>query len=193
MQKLLGVDQPDWAQIIDSMVTTNGSVVSRSEFIQPKVEGEIAVILAKPLRGPSVTRDDVLASVGGVAGALEVIDSRIRDWRINLVDTVADIASTGRSIVSSQVVPITDFDPRLIGMAIWQNDSLKATAAGAAALGDPLEAVAWLANTLYDFDEVLESGHFVMTGSLHAAFDINSGDEIVARFDRLGEVRLGVR
>jgi 2-keto-4-pentenoate hydratase len=174
MQDVLGVDQPE-----------------RDRFIQPKIEGEIALVLDRDLRGPHCTALDVARAVGGAVTAVEIIDSRIQDWKIRLADTIADLASGGAVALGARCVPIDGFDLRLVGMAVTRNGELVATGAGAAALGSPLQAVAWLANTLAAYGVTLQAGQFVMTGSLHAAFPLEPGDAVRAECDRLGSV--GVR
>lgn len=190
MQDLLGIDQPDYAPVLSSFVYEPGTQFDVADYIQPKVEAEIALTLDKPLRGPGVTIDDVRGAVGGAMAAIEMVDSRIEDWKIKFVDTVSDLASTGAIVTSGNPVPL-DYDIRLTGMVITKNGETMATGAGAAALGNPLYTVAWLANTLAPYDVTLEAGHFIMTGSLHAAFDVVAGDQVTARFDRLGEVTMG--
>jgi 2-keto-4-pentenoate hydratase len=192
MQTVLGIDQPDFAPVLASMVVSDGATVERSQFIQPKIEGEIALVLDQDLRGPRCTALDAARAVGGAVTAIEIIDSRIEDWKIQLADTIADLASCGAVAVGSRCVPVEGFDLRLVGMAVSRNGELVATGAGAAALGNPLQAVAWLANTLADYGVTLEAGHFVMTGSLHAAFAVEAGDAVTVECDRLGSVGLRV-
>ncbi len=192
MQEMFGVDQPDYGPLLSSMVLSDGIEVDLGGFIQPKIEAEIALVLERPLRGPGVTGVEAARAVGGAVAALELVDSRIADWKIALPDTIADLASCGAAILSSRIVPV-DFDPRLVGMVIDHNGAAVATGAGAAALGDPLAAVAWLANTLAPYDVTLEPGHLIMTGSLHAAFDVTPGDVVRADFDRLGSVSVRFR
>lgn len=124
---------------------------------------------------------------------MEIVDSRIADWRIKLADTVADLASNGAVAVSSRLVPLAGLDTRLIGMTLTRNGELVDTGAGAAALGDPLAVVAWLANVLGAAGEVLEPGHLIMTGALHAAVPMTAGDVFRAEFDRLGPVTVRVK
>jgi 2-keto-4-pentenoate hydratase len=187
MQELLGVNEPDYGPILESMVLTDGDDVDLDRFIQPKIEAEVALVLERDLRGPGVTIEDAAGAVGGARTALEIIDSRIEGWKIQLADTIADLASSAAVVLAGHSVPV-DFDLRLVGVAVSRNEEVVATGAGAAAMGNPLAAVAWLANTLAPYDTVLEAGRFVMTGSLHAAFPIASGDVIRAEADRLGPV-----
>lgn len=190
MQKMFGVDQPDYAPVLSTMVFDDGAVVDLDTLIQPRVEAEIALVLDRDLRGPAVTAAQVSAAVSGAVAAIEIVDSRILDWKIRLADTISDLASSGATVLGGSRRAL-DFDPRLCGMVITRNGETMATGAGAAALGNPLAAVAWLANTLAPFDVTLEAGEFVMTGSLHAAFPVNSGDVVEAEFDRLGRVGVG--
>ena len=188
MQTMLQVDQPDYGPVLASTVYSDGDEVSVGRFIQPKIEAEIVLMLGEQLRGPGVTVEDAREAVHGAAAAMEIVDSRFDNWRIKLADTVADLASNGAVAISEQTVPLADCDPRLIGMVLTRNGSLVATGAGAAALGNPLAVVAWLANTLAADGIALEAGHLVMTGALHAAVPMQPGEEYLAEFDRLGSV-----
>jgi 2-keto-4-pentenoate hydratase len=192
MQTMLNVDQPDYGPVLASTVYRDGDEVSVSRFIQPKIEAEIVLVLGEQLRGPGVTVDDARRAVQGAAAAMEIVDSRFDNWRIKLADTVADLASNGAVAISEQTVPLADCDPRLIGMVLTRNGALVDTGAGAAALGNPLAVVAWLANTLAGDGIALEAGHVVMTGALHAAVPMQPGEEYLAEFDRLGSVRVKV-
>jgi 2-keto-4-pentenoate hydratase len=191
MQLLLGVNQPDYSGLLGSMRVADGSTIDRATLIQPKAEAEIAVVLAAPLAGPGVTAAAVSKAAAGVAAAIEVIDSRIIGWRIGLIDTIADLASTARFIVSDRVIPIDGFEPRLVGVVAERNGQDMGTGAGAAALGDPLESAAWTINTLAGYGVTLRAGDVILTGAVHAAFDVTAGDLVTASFDRLGTV--GVR
>jgi len=166
--------------------------VPAGAFIQPKLEAEIAFVLDAPLAGPGVSVLDARRAIAGMVAAVEIVDSRFADWRIRLADTVADLASNGAVAVSSRVVPVEGLDPRLIGMVLTRQGSLADTGAGAAALGDPVRVVAWLANTLGEMGGKLEAGHLVMTGALHAAVPMRAGDVFRADFDRLGPVTVRV-
>ncbi|QIK68022.1 2-keto-4-pentenoate hydratase [Nocardioides sp. HDW12B] len=192
MQKMIGVDSPDYGPVLGSTLYADRGEVSMSDFIQPKMEAEIVAVMGAELRGPGVSVLDAARAVAGVCAAVEIVDSRFEDWRIKLADTVADLASNGAAAVSSRVVPLSEVDTRLIGMTLTRNGELVDTGAGAAALGDPLAVVAWLANTLGENGIALEPGHLVMTGALHAAVPMNAGDVFRADFDRLGPVTLRV-
>lgn len=190
MQDMFGVNEPDYAPVFASGVVEDGAVVDMSRFIQPRVEAEIALVLEKSLRGPGVTALGAYQAIGGAVAAIEIVDSRIEDWKIKLPDTIADLASSAATVPASRVVPLDGFDVRLLGMVITRNGELMGTGAGAAALGNPVAAVAWLANTLAPYGVTLEAGRFVMTGSLHGAFAVTPGDVVRAEIDRLGPVTL---
>lgn len=187
MQDMLGLSDPDYGPVFRSMIHEHD--LETESFIAPKAEAEIALVLDKPLKGPGVTTLQAADAVGGAVAAIEVVDSRIADWRIKLADTISDLASIGGIVMSSSIVPV-DFDLRLTGMTFSVNGSVVATGAGAAALGNPVYAAAWLANTLAPYDITLEPGMFIMTGSLHAAVEVTAGDVVRAEFDRLGPVSL---
>jgi 2-keto-4-pentenoate hydratase len=192
MQKMIGVDSPDYGPVLGTTVYRDGDAISVSGFIQPRIEAEIVFVLGERLHGPGVTILDAHRAVAGVAASMEIVDSRFADWRIKLADTVADLASNGAVAVSGRLLPLAGLDTRLVGMTLTRNGELVDTGAGAAALGDPLAVVAWLANTLGDVGIALEPGHLVMTGALHAAVPMTPGDVFRADFDRLGPVTVRV-
>ena len=188
MQNLLGVDQPDYGHLLDSMVVENGGVVSPSQVLQPRVEGEIAFILKEDLRGPGVTVTDVLRATDYVVAAIEIVDSRIKDWKIKLADTIADNASSGLYVLGNRPVKVDRLDLAQIGMVLYKNGEVINTGVGAAALGHPALCVAWLANQLAQFDTFLRAGEVVLSGALSAAVNAQPGDHFLVRFDQLGEV-----
>jgi len=192
MQNMFGVDTPDYGPVMTSTIRADGATVSLDEFIAPKVEAEIVFRLATPLAGPGVTLSQARAAIGAVMAGLEIVDSRIENWRIKLADTVADLGSTGAAVFGRAVTPSPDLDYRLVGMVFSRNGELVATGAGAAALGDPVAVVAWLANVLGEHGIALEAGQVIMTGALHAAVPLNPGDTFTAEFDRLGSITLHV-
>lgn len=192
MQRMIGVDSPDYGPVLASTLYRDGDTVSLGRFIAPRVEGEIVFVLGEQLAGPGVTLTQARAAIGGAVAGIEIVDSRIADWRIQLADTVADLASNGAAAVSSRIVALGDTDTRLVGMTLTRNGELLDTGAGAAALGDPVAVVAWLANVLGENGIALEAGHLVMTGALHAAVPMSPGDVFRAEFDRLGPVTLAV-
>ncbi|WP_063726472.1 2-keto-4-pentenoate hydratase [Streptomyces sp. RTd22] len=196
MQKALGIDTPDYGPVLASTAYRDGDAVPLDAFVAPKVEAEIVFVLGDRLEGPGVTVTQARAAIAGAVAGMEIIDSRIADWRIKLADTVADLASNGAMATSSRIVPLDDgpngWDPRLVGMVLTRNGELVDTGAGAAALGDPVAVVAWLANTLGEHGVALEPGHLILTGALHAALPMNPGDVFRAEFDRLGPVTVRI-
>jgi 2-keto-4-pentenoate hydratase len=192
MQAMFGVDTPDYGPVLASTVCQDGATVRADRFIAPKVEAEIVFRLGSRLVGPGVTVAQARDAVAEVMAGLEIVDSRIEDWRIGLADTIADLASNGAVVLAGSAVPVADLDVRLTGMVFHHNDRIVATGAGAAALDDPVAVVAWLANVLGARGVALEADQLVMTGALHAAVPMSAGDEFVAEFDHLGTVSLRV-
>jgi len=188
MMEMLGVDQPDYGHITDRMVVLENDSIDTSKLIAPKVEAEIAFLLKEDLEGPGVTPARVIQATEGVFPALEIIDSRIKDWRIKIFDTVADNAGIARLVLGSKMTRIENIDLRLIGLVMRKNGEIVATAAGAAVLGNPVDSVAWLANKLSEFGVSLKRGEIILSGSLIRAFDVKPGDSVIAEFDRLGSV-----
>jgi 2-keto-4-pentenoate hydratase len=188
MQQQLGVDQPDYGPVLSGWHLPDGATIDRSSLIAPRVEAEIGFLLKAPLQGPGVTAADVLRATESVTAAIEVIDSRIRDWKLTLVDTVADMASCARVLLGSDRIDPSGLDLRLVGVALDRDGEVVETGAGAAVLGDPVAAVAWAANTLGPLGVVLEAGQFVIPGAMHASVPAEAGQTFRARFDRLGSV-----
>lgn len=187
MQVALGVNEPDFGVLLDSMAAYDGEQLRCENLIQPKVEAEFAFRLREPLRGPGVDLADVLRAVDAVAPSIEVIDSRILDWNLTIVDTVADLASSARFVIG-EWSPIDTLDLRLAGALLTVDGSVVATGAGGAVLEHPAQAVGWLANTIAAFGEQLEEGDVVLSGAVHAAVPVEPGSRVVAEFDRLGSV-----
>lgn len=188
MQDLLGVREPDYGHLLDDMLLMEGEPCPRAALLLPKVEGEVAFVLKSRLRGPGVHVADVLRATEGVMASLEIVDSRIRDWKIKLADTVADNASSARFVLGSRLLPVEDLDLRRIGMYLEKNGQVVNSGAGVAVWGHPAAAVAWLANKLAAFDVALEAGEVVLSGAVTAAVDVAAGDVVEAHFDRLGSV-----
>jgi 2-keto-4-pentenoate hydratase len=190
MQRQLGVDQPDFGVLLDSMFLAEGGSAEFGRFLQPKAEPEIAFVLGRPLRGPGVTVAEALAAVDFVLPALEIIDSRIADWKITLADTVADNASSGAVVLGSRPVRADSLDLSLAGCLLHRNGRLEGTGAGGAVLGSPVNALVWLANTLGARGVGLEAGHVILPGSVCAAIPFGPGDTVSATFDRIGSVSI---
>ena len=183
---VLGVGQPDFGMLTDAMRFGNGSTIDANTLIQPKAEGEIAFLLKRDLKGPGVTEADVLDATEGVMACFELVDSRIRDWRIKIQDTVADNASCGVFVLGDRLV-----DPRsvdLVGcrMQLEKNSETVVTGQGSATMGSPLTAMAWLANTLGALGVTLHSGEVVLSGALGAMVPVRAGDALSMDIDGLG-------
>jgi len=190
MQNLLGVDEPDFGYILDDMVVPNGAAVPCGRFCAPRVEPEVAFLLRDPLRGPGVTPADVRSATEAVAVALEIVDSRIADWKLTLRDTVADNASSG-AVVLGEWVPYTESTDLAAAQASLRlNGTEIDTGLGSAVLGDPAAAVAWLANALAPFGTDLLPGQFVMSGSFTTAAFVHPCDNASATISALGTVSL---
>jgi 2-keto-4-pentenoate hydratase len=191
MQSLLGVDEPDFGVLLDDMFIEEGDEVPFDALVQPRVEAEMAFVLDRDLAGPGVTTVDALRAIAGVLPAIEVVDSRIADWRIALADTVADNASSGRVVLGGRLTPVTALDLRLTGVLLFRNGVAIESGAGAAALGNPARCVAWLANTLGRFGSGLRRDDLVLSGALHRMVPVRPGDVFRARFAHLGAVTTG--
>jgi len=193
MQRQLGVDQPDYGHLTDDMFYLESLPIPLGRFISPKVEPEIAFVLKTPLTGPGVTAADALSAVDYALPALEIIDSRIRDWKITLADTIADNASSGGVVLGSTPVTLSQLTQsglslRTIGCVVHQGGQVVGTGAGGAAFGSPLSALVWLANTVGPLGITLEAGSVIMPGSVTAAVSVAGGDSVSATFAGLGSV-----
>lgn len=188
MQKMLGVDEPDYGHLLDDMKVENGGTVKVSNLLSPKIEAEIGFVLAEDLAGPNVTFLDVLMATKYVVPTLEIIDSRIADWKIALVDTVADNGSSAMVVVGDQMTDINGIDLRSVGMTFLKNNEMIATGSGAAALGHPAHAIAWLANKLHEFGITLKAGELILPGALSGAITVQEGDTVTAQFGPVGSV-----
>ena len=187
IQELFSIDTPDYGHLFDDMRWDEGVALPIRELIQPLAEPEIAFVLDDELRGPGLTAEDVLDAARGVVPCIEIIDSRIDGWRIRLADTVADNGSSARFIVGSIVMPLPP-DLRSEAVVFERNGEVVGQGTGAAVLGHPAEAAAWLANALGEFGLVLEAGSVVLSGSITSAVPARPGDRFIARFSTLGEV-----
>jgi 2-oxopent-4-enoate/cis-2-oxohex-4-enoate hydratase len=186
VMNMLGVYQPDFGYMLDGMIYNEGQSIDISTLIQPKAEGEIAFILKKDLIGPGVSNADVLAATECVMPCFEIVDSRIRDWKIKIQDTVADNASCGVFVLGDHAVDPRKIDLALCGMVLERNGEIIATGSGAAALGSPVNAVAWLANTMGRLGIPLKAGEVILSGALAAMFPAKAGDNFRVSIGGLG-------
>ena len=187
VMNMLQVDQPDFGYLTDRMVYNNGDEIPiSSEMIQPRAEGEIAFILKHDLEGPGVTNADVLRATECVMPCFEIVDSRIRDWKIRIQDTISDNASCGAFMLGDRAVDPRNVDLVTCGMVHSKNGEVIATGAGAAALGSPVNCVAWLANTLGGFGIKLEAGEVILSGSLVPLHPVVPGDSMSLSIGGIG-------
>jgi 2-oxopent-4-enoate/cis-2-oxohex-4-enoate hydratase len=186
VMNMLGVFQPDFGYLLDGMVVNEGQSVDAATLIQPKAEGEIAFVLKRDLMGPGISNADVLAATECVMPCFEIVDSRIRDWKIRIQDTVADNASCGLFVLGDRAIDPRCIDLSTCGMVLEKNGEIVATGAGAAALGSPVNAVAWLANTLGRLGIGLKAGEVVLSGALAAMFPAAPGDNFRVSIGGLG-------
>ena len=183
---MLGVYQPDFGMLTDAMVYNEGQAISAATLIQPRAEGEIAFVLKRDLVGPGVSAADVLAATDGVMACFEIVDSRIRDWKIKVQDTVADNASCGVFVLGDKLVDVRGLDLATCGRVLEKNGEIVATGAGAAALGAPANAVAWLANTLGRLGIPLLAGEVILSGSLAIMVPVKAGDSLRVTIGGIG-------
>jgi 2-oxopent-4-enoate/cis-2-oxohex-4-enoate hydratase len=186
VQTMLNVQQPDFGVLLSGMAFNDGDSVPADTLIQPRAEGEIAFLLKRDLKGPGVTALDVLTATEGVMPCFEIVDSRIRDWKIKIQDTVADNASCGVFVLGDRLVDPRTLDLKLCGMVLEKNGEVAGTGAGAAALGSPLNAVAWLANTLGRLGIGLKAGEIVLSGALAPLVPVKKGDSLRMAVGGLG-------
>lgn len=188
VQAMLGVDQPDFGHLTSAMVYGDGEAVPLDRLLQPKAEGEIAFVLKRDLSGPGVAAADVLRATEAVMPCFEIVDSRVRDWKIKIQDTVADNASSGVFLMGDRAVDPHDVDLELCGMVLERNGEVVHTGAGAAALGSPLNCVAWLANTLGRLGMTLKAGEVILSGALAAMVPAVRGDNLRVSIGGIGSV-----
>jgi 2-oxo-3-hexenedioate decarboxylase len=188
--KQMGVETPVFGFVSDYMARPDGGEIKMSELIHPKVEAEICVVTKAPLRGPGCHVGTVLAAVDFVVPAVEIIDSRYRDFKFDLKSVVADNTSASRFVVGARMRAVDALDLRTLGVVLEKNGQIVAMAAGAAVLGNPLTAVAMLANHLGARGQEIPAGTFVMTGGVTEAIAVAAGDHVSARFQDLGQVAM---
>lgn len=187
VQQWLNVDHPDFGALLDDMQVPDGGVADFSRLLQPRVEGEIAFVLKRDLDGAS-TSAQVLAAVDFVVPAIEIIDSRVRDWKIKLQDTVADNASCGLFALGSRPVSMRGLDLRLAGMALRRNGEVASTGAGAACMENPVNAVVWLARQMSALGRPLRAGEVILSGAMGPVAPVEPGDWIEVQVSGLGSV-----
>jgi 2-keto-4-pentenoate hydratase len=190
MQEMMGVDEPDYGHLLSDMECFSDVPVAADRYCYPRVEVEVAFILGDSLPGEGCTEDDVIRATEAVAPSIELIDSRVLDWKIGIVDTIADNASSAGFILGRERVAPGDIDLLAIEARLLKNGEQVASGRSDAVLGNPVTAVAWLARKVATFGVRLEAGHVILPGSVHRAIDAAAGDAFRAEFDGLGSVSL---
>jgi 2-keto-4-pentenoate hydratase len=190
MQQMMGVDEPDYGHLLDEMQVFEDTPVKAGRYLYPRVEVEVGFILAADLPGAGCTEDDVLAATEALVPSIELIDTRITDWKIALCDTIADNASSAGFVLGAARVSPRDVDVKSIDAVLTRNGEVVAEGRSDAVLGNPVTAVAWLARKVESFGVRLRKGDIVLPGSCTRAIDARAGDEFVAEFEGLGSVRL---
>lgn len=188
VQSQLGVDQPDFGVLFEDMGITDGGLLDPACVIQAKAEAEVAIVLEKGIDGYDATAADVAAACSYAVAAIEIVDSRVADWKISFADTVADNGSSAFFVLGGTGKPLAGLDLYTCGMVLEVNGVIASLGAGAACLGHPLEAAAWLARTLARAGEPLRAGDVVLTGALGPMVALTPGDHVEAKIGGLGSV-----
>jgi 2-keto-4-pentenoate hydratase len=190
MQQMMGVDEPDYGHLLDEMQVFEDVPVKAGRYLYPRVEVEVGFILSADLPGADCTEDDVLAATEALVPSIELIDTRISDWKIALCDTIADNASSAGFVLGEARVLPADIDVKAIDAVLTRNGEVIAEGRSDAVLGNPVTAVAWLARKVESFGVRLRKGDVVLPGSCTKAIDARPGDQFVADFTGLGSVHL---
>ncbi|MDF0730095.1 fumarylacetoacetate hydrolase family protein [Pseudomonas entomophila] len=189
VQQQLGVDQPDFGTLFDSMEVSDGEAIAWPRLMQAKCEAEVALVLERDLDREHIVLSDLLAATAYALPAIEVVGSRIANWNIGILDTIADNASAGLYVLGQRPVKLADLDLRLAGMVMERRGEPVSFGVGAACLGHPLNAALWLARTLVDMGTPLRAGDVVLSGALGPMVSVAPGDVFEARIQGLGSVR----
>ncbi|MFE5944567.1 2-keto-4-pentenoate hydratase [Streptomyces sp. NPDC056480] len=189
VQTQLGVDTPDFGRLTDDMAVPDGAEIPWGTVLQARAEAEVALVLEHDLTHERHTVADVIRATAFALPAVEIVGSRIRDWDISAVDTIADNASSGAYVLGTRPVTLRELDLRTAGMVLERRGEPVSTGAGAACLGNPLHAAVWLADTLVRLGRPLRAGDTVLTGALGPMTTVEPGDVLEARIDGLGSVR----
>jgi 2-keto-4-pentenoate hydratase len=188
VQQQLGVDQPDYGALFADMEIVTGESIDVAQLIQPRIEAEIAIVLEHDLSSQDLTLGELMRATAYAVPALEVVDSRIRDWKITILDTVADNGSSARYVLGASPRRLTDMDLAACGMTMTRNGAIISVGSGAACLGHPLRAALWLARTMARAGQPLRSGDVVLTGALGPVSPVLSGEVYEARISGFGPV-----
>ena len=184
----MGVETPIYGFLADYFACDDGAAIDTSKLIHPKIEAEVAFVTKAPLRGPGCHAGQVMAATDFIIPAVEVIDSRYKDFRFDLKSVIADNASSVRFITGGRMARLDNVDVRNLGVVLEKNGEIVDVGAGAAVLGHPATSMAMLANMLAERSEHIPAGSFVMTGGITAAISVEKGDSILVRYQDLGTV-----
>ncbi|MDQ0218024.1 4-oxalocrotonate decarboxylase [Peribacillus cavernae] len=187
-QEMMGVHEPTYGVLLENMQLLEGAPISMRPFIHAKIEPEIAFIFDKEVKGPTVSVTDILAATAYIAPAMEIIDSRFRNFNFTLPDVVADNSSSSRYMIGEKLYRVDNVDLRLMGMVFRKNGEILATSAGASVMGHPARAIAWMANKLVKKGQSIKAGEVVLSGALSGAATISPGDHFSVSFDGIGSL-----
>jgi 2-keto-4-pentenoate hydratase len=188
VQKQLGVEQPDYGVLFQDMQIEDGGTLRRAQVIQPRAEAEVAFVMKRDICDPAVSRDELAGAIEAAVAAIEIVDSRIADWKISFADTVADNGSSAFFVLGQKRVPLPGLDLWTCGMVLEKNSRVASLGVGAACLGHPLDAALWLARTLAGRGETLRAGDVLMSGALGPMVDLLPGDSVRGTIAGLGSV-----
>lgn len=191
VQVQLGVDQPDFGILLNTMEVLNNNSISISEMMQPKVEAEIAFVLGRDLPAHEMTAHELISAIDYALASIEIVGSRIENWNIKITDTIADNASASHFVVGHKPVKLHDLDLINCQMRMTKNDKIVSEGTGAACLGSPLNATLWLVNTMAKLGTPLKAGEVILSGALGPMASVEAGDIFEASFTGLGIVRVG--
>lgn len=186
VQRQLGVDHPDFGVLFEDMAVPDGGMLRGAAVLQPKAEAEIALVLGQDVDLPDATQEQIADAIAYAVTAIEIVDSRIANWKITFADTVADNGSAAFFVLGGDRRALSGVDLYTCGMALEINGALASVGAGAACLGHPLNAAAWLVRTLCAAGERLHAGDILLTGALGPMVSLQRGDRVVARVGGLG-------
>jgi len=184
----MGVEQPCYGFLADYFAVPDGGQIKHDELIHPKIEAELAFVTKAPLKGPGIHIGDVLRATDFVMPAVEIIDSRYKDFKFDLKSVIADNSSSSRFVAGSTMAKPEDLDLKNLGVVMEVNGEVVQLGAGAAVLGHPASSVAMLANMLAERDEEIPAGTFIMIGAITAAVQVNKGDSFCVRYQDLGSI-----